>query len=123
MKHVMPPTPFALEIRGLVKRFDRPAVDGLDLAVRAGEFYALLGPNGAGKTTTLRMIAGLLRPDAGSITVAGIDALADPVAAKRIMAWISDEPMIYDKLSPSEYLEFVAGLWGVEDADAQARAH
>src|SRR6202035_5579415 len=97
MKHVMPPTLFALEIRSLVKPFDRPAVDGLDLTVRTGEFYALLGPNGAGKTTTLRMIAGLLRPDAGSISVSGIDALADPVASKQIMAWISDEPMIYDK--------------------------
>ena len=90
--------------------------------VRAGEFYALLGPNGAGKTTTLRMVAGLLRPDAGTIRVAGIDALADPVAAKRIMAWISDEPMIYDKLTPREYLEFVAGLWGIEPALAEARA-
>jgi ABC-2 type transport system ATP-binding protein len=122
MKHVMPPIPFALEISGLVKRFDRPAVDGLDLTVRTGEFYALLGPNGAGKTTTLRMIAGLLRPDAGTISVAGIDALADPVAAKQIMAWISDEPMIYDKLTPREYLEFVAGLWGIAPALAEARA-
>jgi len=113
---------FALEIRGLVKHFDRPAVDGLDLNVRAGEFYALLGPNGAGKTTTLRMIAGLLRPDAGTICVAGVDALADPVAAKRVMAWISDEPMIYDKLTPREYLEFIAGLWGLAPALAQARA-
>ena len=119
---MIPHTQFALEIRGLVKRFEHPAVDGLDLAVRAGEFYALLGPNGAGKTTTLRMIAGLLRPDSGSIQVAGIDALADPVAAKRVTAWISDEPMIYDKLTPEEYLEFVAGLWGVEPALAQARA-
>ena len=57
----------ALEVRGLTKRFDRLAVDALDLAVRRGEFYALLGPNGAGKTTTLRMVAGLLRPDAGSV--------------------------------------------------------
>src|SRR5271169_4048872 len=122
MKHVMPPTPFALEISGLVKRFDRPAVDGLDLTVRTGEFYALLGPNGAGKTTTLRMIAGLLRPDAGTISVAGIDALADPVAAKQVMAWISDEPMIYDKLSPLEYLQFVAGLWRVDAASAEARS-
>ncbi len=117
-----PSSPLALEIRGLVKRFERPAVDGLDLAVRAGEFYALLGPNGAGKTTTLRMIAGLTRPDAGSIHVAGIDALADPVAAKRVMAWISDEPMTYDKLTPREYLEFVAGLWSVEPALAEIRA-
>jgi ABC-2 type transport system ATP-binding protein len=122
MKHVTPLPLFALEIHGLVKRFDRPAVDGLDLNVRAGEFYALLGPNGAGKTTTLRMIAGLLRPDAGTIRVAGIDALADPVAAKRTMAWISDEPMIYDKLTPQEYLEFIAGLWGVEPVIAAKRA-
>jgi ABC-2 type transport system ATP-binding protein len=118
----MPQPPLALEILGLVKRFDRPAVDGLDLAVRSGEFYALLGPNGAGKTTTLRMIAGLMRPDGGSIHIAGIDARADPVAAKRVTAWISDEPMIYDKLTPEEYLEFVAGLWGVEPELAHARA-
>ena len=82
--------------------------------MRAGELYALLGPNGAGKTTTLRMIAGLLPPDAGSIEIFGIDALADPIAAKRITAWLPDEPMLYDKLTPLEYLEFVAGLWGVE---------
>ena len=112
----------ALEISGLTKRFDRPAVDGLDLRVRSGEFYALLGPNGAGKTTTLRMVAGLLRPDAGSISVFGIDALADPIAAKRVIAWVSDEPMIYDKLTPFEYLEFVAGLWSIDAATAEARA-
>ena len=120
----MPPNPAAtaLEIRDLRKRFERPAVDGLDLTVRTGEFYALLGPNGAGKTTTLRMVVGLLRPDTGSIRIAGIDALADPVAAKQIMAWVSDEPMIYDKLTPFEYLEFVAGLWGIEATLAEARA-
>jgi ABC-2 type transport system ATP-binding protein len=117
------PAPFALEIRGLVKRFDRPAVDGLDLAVRRGEFYALVGPNGAGKTTTLRLVAGLLAPDAGTISVGGVNALADPVAAKRIMAWISDEPMIYEKLTPLEYLEFIAGLWRIEARTAEARAH
>ena len=106
----------ALQVRGLTKRFDRLAVDALDLDIRIGEFYALLGPNGAGKTTTLRMVAGLLRPDAGSVSVLGIDALRDPVAAKQIMAWVSDEPMIYDKLNPLEYLEFVAGLWGIDPA-------
>jgi ABC-2 type transport system ATP-binding protein len=113
----------ALELRGLTKRFDRLAVDGLDLTVRAGEFYALLGANGAGKTTTLRMVAGLLRPDLGSVSVLGIDALRDPVAAKQVMAWVSDEPMIYDKLTPLEYLEFVAGLWGcpANVADRTAR--
>src|SRR5215468_2412674 len=114
--------PVALEIVGLNKRFDRPAVNGFDLAVRTGEFYALLGPNGAGKTTILRMVAGLLRPDAGAIRIFGVDALADPVAAKQVVAWVSDEPMIYDKLTPFEYLEFVAGLWGVDAATAEARS-
>src|ERR1700722_17549664 len=113
----------ALELRGLTKRFDRPAVDALDLTVRCGEFYALLGPNGAGKTTTLRMVAGLLRPDAGSISIMGIDALKDPVAAKKVTGWVSDEPMIYDKLTPLEYLEFVAGLWGVNPSIAERSAH
>ena len=108
----------ALQIKGLVKRFDRPAVDNLDLEVRAGEFYALLGPNGAGKTTSLRMTAGLLRPDAGTISIFGIDALREPVEAKRITAWVSDEPMIYDKLTPVEYLAFVSGLWQVPRAAA-----
>ena len=112
----------ALELRGLVKHFDRPAVDGLDLSVRAGQFYALLGPNGAGKTTTLRIVAGLLRPDAGAVSVLGIDALAEPIAAKRLIAWVSDEPMIYDKLTPFEYLEFVAGLWSMDTGTAEARA-
>ncbi len=112
----------ALAVRGLSKSFGRPAVDRLDLTVRAGEFYALLGPNGAGKTTTLRMVTGLLPPDAGSIAVFGVDALADPVAAKRLTAWVPDEPMIYDKLTPLEYLGFVAGLWGVDTAEAATRA-
>ena len=113
----------ALQVQGLTKRFDRLAVDALDLTVRAGEFYALVGPNGAGKTTTLRMVAGLLRPDAGSVGIFGIDALQEPVAAKQIMAWVSDEPMIYDKLTPLEYLEFVAGLWGIDPKASQASAH
>jgi ABC-2 type transport system ATP-binding protein len=112
----------ALSIRGLCKSFDRPAVNNLDLTVRSGEFYSLLGPNGAGKTTTLRMVVGLLPPDDGEILVCGIDARRDPVAAKRIVAWVSDEPMIYDKLTPYEYLEFVAGLWSLESSVAERQA-
>ncbi len=118
----MSETTAALELKGLTKSFDRPAVDGLDLSIRAGEFYALLGPNGAGKTTTLRMVAGLLEPDAGEISIFGADARRDPVAAKRLVAWVSDEPMIYEKLTPFEYLEFVAGLWSLDAAAAEARA-
>jgi ABC-2 type transport system ATP-binding protein len=112
----------ALELTGLRKSYGRPAVDDLNLTVHAGELYALLGPNGAGKTTTLRMVAGLLQPDAGSIRVFGVDARAEPEAAKRMIAWVPDEPMLYDKLTPLEYLEFVAGLWNIAAADARRRA-
>jgi ABC-2 type transport system ATP-binding protein len=120
----MAETDLALSIKGLTKSFGRKVVDNLDLAVRRGEFYALLGPNGAGKTTLLRMVAGLLQPDAGSIEVFGIDTRADPIAAKRVIAWVSDEPMVYDRLTPLEYLEFVAGLWQMDarQAEPQARA-
>ena len=70
----------ALQLRALRKSFGRPAVDGIDLTVRRGELYALLGPNGAGKTTTLRMVAGLLAPDAGEVEVLGVDLARDPGA-------------------------------------------
>jgi ABC-2 type transport system ATP-binding protein len=111
-----------LLVQNLCKSFGRPAVVSLNLAIDAGEIYALLGPNGAGKTTTLRMVCGLLTPDRGSIEIAGIDALADPAAAKRITAWLPDEPLLYDRLTPLEYLEFVAGLWRVPTALARSRA-
>jgi ABC-2 type transport system ATP-binding protein len=112
----------ALRLVGLRKNFGRPAVDGLDLLVRRGEFYALLGPNGAGKTTTLRLVTGLLAPDAGTIEVLGVDMTAAPAAAKAKLAYLPDEPMLYGKLKPFEYLEFVAGLWGVAAQDAEPRA-
>ena len=118
----MPDPTLALEIRGLSKSFDKPVIRDLDLSVKGGEFYALLGPNGAGKTTILRMVAGLLQPEAGSISVFGIDARANPIAAKSAIAWVSDEPMVYDRLTPYEYLEFVAGLWRMDAAIAQQRA-
>jgi ABC-2 type transport system ATP-binding protein len=112
----------ALQLRALHKSFGRPAVDGLDLDVRRGELYALLGPNGAGKTTTLRMVTGLLAPDSGSVEVFGIDLARDAAAAKRRMAYLPDDPMLYGKLKPTEYLEFVAGLWGIRGSDAEPRA-
>jgi len=117
--HAVPP---ALEIRNLRKTFAKPAVDCLSLTIGRGEFYALLGPNGAGKTTTLRMVAGLLKPDAGEISICGINALAKPVDAKTVMAWVPDEPLIYDKLDPLEYLEFVAGLWAMDPVKAEHEA-
>jgi len=111
----------ALRIEGLRKSFVRPAVDGIDLAIQPGEFYGLLGPNGAGKTTTLRMVCGLLQPDAGRIEVFGVDALANPRAAKQLIAWLPDEPLLYDKLTVMEYLAFVAGLWRMDRGGRHAQ--
>jgi ABC-2 type transport system ATP-binding protein len=115
-------SPAAVSVRGLGKKFARPAVDGIDLTIDAGEFYGLLGPNGAGKTTTLRMIAGLLMPDFGSIEVFGIDVLRNPLAAKELIAWLPDEPLLYDKLTVAEYLEFIAGLWRMDAKKAERNA-
>ncbi len=113
----------ALQLTGITKVFgDKRAVDNLDLTIEPGAFYALLGANGAGKTTTLRIVASLLKPDAGRVSIFGIDALANPIAAKRMTAWLPDEPMLYDKLTPTEYLEFIAGLWNVAPNLAKARA-
>ena len=112
----------ALRIRQLVKVFTRPAVDGIDLTIARGEFYALLGPNGAGKTTTLRMISGLLLPDRGSIEVFGVNAVTQPRQSKQLIAWLPDEPLLYDKLTAAEYLEFIAGLWGMDARRAEHNA-
>jgi len=112
----------ALELLDLSKSFGRPAVDHLTLSVNKGELYALLGPNGAGKTTTLRMVAGLLLPDSGSITILGQNLLSDPASAKQKLAYLPDDPLLYNKLKPFEYLEFVAGLWGIAADVAQKKA-
>ena len=113
----------ALIIRDLAKSYGGvQAVDQLSLTIEPGQIYALLGPNGAGKTTTLRIVAGLLAPDSGSVAIAGIDCLADPMAAKRVTAWLPDEPMVYDALDVEEYLAFMAGLWQVERKAAEQRA-
>ncbi|HEY2189774.1 MAG TPA: ABC transporter ATP-binding protein [Caldimonas sp.] len=113
----------ALEIVGLTKRFaGTAAVDGLDLTIPEGEFHALLGPNGAGKTTTLRVVAGLLRADAGNVAVLGHDVATRGADAKRVLAFLPDDPPVYDKLSALEYLEFVAGLWSLPPDTAAQRA-
>lgn len=118
----MPLPPVAVSVRGLRKAFRSPAVAGMDLTIQSGEFYGLLGPNGAGETTTLRMIAGLLKPDMGSIEVLGIDVLRDPLAAKQLIAWLPDEPLLYDKLTVAEYVEFIAGLWRMDSRQAERNA-
>lgn len=113
----------ALAITGLVKSFGgKIAVDHLDLTIPPGQFHALLGPNGAGKTTTLRIVAGLLKPDGGRVAIFGHDTVGETEAAKRITAFLPDDPMLYGKLNPLEYLEFVAGLWSIDPARAASRA-
>jgi ABC-2 type transport system ATP-binding protein len=111
----------ALRLSALSKSFGKPAVDHLSLAIAPGEFYALLGPNGAGKTTTLRMIAGLTAPDSGAVELFGIDMARAPEQAKRALAYVPDDPPLYGKLTPLEYLEFVGGLWSLPAADCAAR--
>ena len=114
---------YACEITGLVKSFGpQTAVDGLSLRVPVGMLYGFLGVNGAGKTTTLRMISGLIRPDAGEIRVCGIDAVAEPLRAKQPLAYIPDDPVLYGKLNPMEHLEFVAALWNIEPTAARNHA-
>ena len=113
----------ALEIAGLYKHYGAShAVDGLDLVIPQGELHALLGPNGAGKTTTLRIVAGLLRADAGRVSVLGHDVATEPTEAKRVLAFLPDDALVYGKLDAVEYLEFVAGLWGIDASVAATRA-
>ncbi|MEX2467636.1 MAG: ABC transporter ATP-binding protein [Gemmatimonadota bacterium] len=112
-----------LELHGVVKRYGSfEAVKKLDLSVARGEIFGFLGPNGAGKTTTIRMVAGVLRPTAGRITVGGLDLERDPEAAKAKVGYIPDRPYLYEKLSGGEFLRFVAGLWGRDGVEADARA-
>jgi ABC-2 type transport system ATP-binding protein len=101
-----------IELKALTKRYGSfTAVDAIDLQVPKGELFGFLGPNGAGKTTTLRMIAGILRPTSGTVHIGDIDVTADPMAAKAKLGYIPDRPYIYEKLTGSEFLRFVAGLY------------
>lgn len=111
-----------LNIQNYTKRFgDKIAVDDLSLHIAAGEICAFIGHNGAGKTTTLKACCGLLKPDGGTITVNGIDIQKDPIACKKIMAYIPDNPDLYEFLTGYEYLNFVADMYGVSEADRKAR--
>ncbi len=113
----------ALQLTSLNKRYDsHQAVNSLSLEVPQGYLYALLGPNGAGKTTTLRMVAGLLKPDSGDASIFGQSITRSPSAAKKLLAYLPDEPLLYSKLRPMEYLDFVAGLWGIPAVKAESYA-
>ena len=98
------------------------AVQDLSLTVESGELFGFLGPNGAGKTTTIRMIVGLLRPSAGTVTVAGHDVQQEPLAVKRAIGYLAQTPLLYDKLTGREFLRFLGGLYSLSDERIEARA-
>lgn len=101
-----------IQTENLTKQFgDKLAVDGLNLDIGEGEFFCFLGPNGAGKTTTIKMLTGLLRPTSGRAILAGADIQQEPVRTKATIGYIPDTPFLYDKLTGSEFMRFVAGLY------------
>jgi ABC-2 type transport system ATP-binding protein len=115
--------PVVLTASGLVKKFGQNvAVSGIDLEVRAGSFYGIVGPNGAGKTTTLSMITGLLRPDAGFITVHGIDVWAKPLEAKRIIGVLPDRLRLFDRLTGAQLLHYSGILRGLDSETVATRS-
>lgn len=112
----------ALDVRGLVKVYGRlEAVGGLSFDVAPGEILGLVGPNGAGKTTTLRCISGVIPPTRGEVHIAGADLAEDPVAAKSALAFLPDEPRLFDYLTVKEHLNLTARLYGVRDWEEKGR--
>ena len=106
-----------IEVAGLTKLYDQfVAVNDLSFAARPGEVLGLVGPNGAGKTTTLRCLAGIIPPTRGTIRICGADMTTDSVTAKRQLAFLSDEPRLFDYLTVRQHLEFVARIYQVADA-------
>lgn len=113
-----------LSIQHLTKTYrgaSRPAVDDLSLEVREGEIFAFIGHNGAGKTTTLKAAVGALNFDAGRIEICGHDLAADPLSCKRALAYLPDNPDLYDHLTGAQYLRFIADIYGVGAAERRQR--
>jgi ABC-2 type transport system ATP-binding protein len=109
-----------IEVEGLQKLYgDFPAVQGLSFRIGPGEVLGLVGPNGAGKTTTIRSLAGIIIPSSGRIRIAGRDLREDPVGAKAQLAFIPDEPHLFEYLTVEEHLRFIGRLYGVTDVGAR----
>ena len=112
-----------ISVQGLSKHYGNfVAVEGLDFAVAPGEILGLVGPNGAGKTTTLRCLVGILTPTAGTVTIDGHDLRTDTVEAKRRLAWLPDEPHLFDYLTVNEHLALTARLYNAEGSEARGKA-
>jgi ABC-2 type transport system ATP-binding protein len=109
-----------IEVKGLVKTYGpKRAVDGVSFRVNRGDIRGVLGPNGAGKSTTMKMITGVLRPDAGTATVDGIDVTVDPVAVKRKLGYLPESAPAYPEMTVEEFLGFIAEVRGFRSADAK----
>lgn len=118
------PNPPALQLAGLVKRFEQKvAVAGIDLVVPSGSFYGLVGPNGAGKTTTLSMATGLLRPDAGAAWVHGVDVWGDPVSAKAMIGNLADGVRLFDRLTGEQLITYTAMMFSLPRTEIAPRVH
>lgn len=112
-----------IEIVHLVKKFGNlTAVNDISLTVPKGEFFCVLGPNAAGKTTTIRILAGLLKPTAGTARISGFDVQTSPLEAKSRMAYVPDFPFLYEKLTPWEFLRFIGQLFHMDEAKIQKAA-
>lgn len=113
----------AVQATGLVKHFgEKKAVDGVDLSIPTGSFYGIAGPNGAGKTTSIRMIIGLLEPDSGSATIDGVEVWPDPTEAKGHLGFVPDNPVLFDRLSGREMLEYAGLLRRMDHTDIAQRS-
>jgi ABC-2 type transport system ATP-binding protein len=118
----MDPAP-VVELSGLTRTFEkRVAVDALDLVVQAGEFFAFLGPNGAGKSTTIKMMAGMLRPSAGTARILGFDVALEPLEVKRRIGVLPEEIQLYERLTALETVHFTGSLYGMPPAEIARRA-
>ncbi len=116
------PATLALRVEGLTRRYaDFTAVDNLNLALRRGEIYGFLGANGAGKTTTMKMLVGLLQPDAGRVWIAGHDMWREPLAAKAVLGYVADRALLYERLTGREFLAFLAQVRGIPQREASER--
>ena len=111
-----------IRFEGLAKRYgDFQAVHPLNLHVKRGEVFGFLGPNGAGKTTTIRMLAGVLQPTAGRITIADCDLAKEPVESKRLVGFVPDRPYLYEKLTAREFIQFVGSIYGLDPDTTRRR--
>lgn len=111
-----------IEFKKVTKRYGtKTAVEDLSLDIQAGELFAFLGPNGAGKTTTIKMMCGLLFPTSGRVAIGGLDMLANGDRARQLIAYVPDQPYLYEKLTGREFLQFVGEMYGLERAELRRR--